>query len=206
MSQKNTIKQKLERETKETTKKYSIKQLENMDLTPLDPDIITLLHYLKEHLTKEEYLIAYNKITENKNDNIEYYQNIFIDYDDIINYVAEITNSSLANKRKIFDLYKSKYSIKEIFALDIFPTINKRNIPKEYYEFISKLTFEVITATKSYQELNNESKKVIAYYFKVPTAKQINEKYILERDMNLWLLNYHDNSFFFLKEEEIKTL
>ena len=203
---KNTIKQKLERETKETTKKYSIKQLENMDLTPLDPDIITLLHYLKEHLTKEEYLIAYNKITENKNDNIEYYQNIFIDYDDIIDYVAEITNSSLANKRKIFDLYKSKYSIKEIFALDIFPTINKRNIPKEYYEFISKLTFEEITATKSYQELNNESKKVIAYYFKVPAAKQINEKYILERDMNLWLLNYHDNSFFSLKEEEIKTL
>ena len=113
---KNTIKQKLERETKKTTKIYSIKQLENMDLTPLDPDIITLLHYLKEHLTKEEYLIAYNKITENKNDNIEYYQNIFIDYDDIIDYVAEITNSSLANKRKLFDLYKSKYSIKEIFA------------------------------------------------------------------------------------------
>lgn len=177
-----------------------------MDLIPLDPDIITLLHYLKEHLTKEEYLIAYNKITKNKNDNIKYYQNIFIDYNDMIDYVTEIINSSLTNKRKIFDLYKNKYSTKEIFNLDISPTITKRSISKEDYEFISKLTFEEITATKSYQELNNESKKVIAYYFKVPVSKQINEKYIFERDMNLWLLNYHNNSFFFLKEEEIKNI
>ena len=185
----------------ETNKNYSIKQLDTMNLTPLEPDIITLLHYLKEHLTKEEYLIAYNKIAENNN--IEYYQNTFID---CIDYVTEIINNSFANKSKIFEFYKNKFRMKEIFDLDIEPTINRRMFSQEYYGFISKVTFDELTTTESYKKLDEKSKKIVAYYFKNPTINQKNEKYILERDMNLWLLKYHNNSFFSLKEEEIKNI
>lgn len=201
---KNAIKENLKKEIKETTKKYSIKQLDNMNLTPLDPDIITLLHYLKGHLKEEEYLIVYNKIT--KNDNTLYYQNIVTDYNSIIDYITEIINNLFANKRKIFEYYKSKYSLKEIFALDIVPNINTIIYSKNYYNFFSELTFEEIITTKSYQEFDEKAKKIIAYYFKVPTNNQRNGKYILERDMNLWLLNYYDNHFFSLKEQEIRDI
>lgn len=111
---KNIIKQSLKMKMKEINITHSLKQLENMDFTPLEPDTITLLHFLKENLTEEEYFI-YNKIIKDKNNNLEY---------------LEISDK--LNKDIIFKKYKEKYKISEIFTLDIEPTNTKeRNLESQ---------------------------------------------------------------------------
>jgi len=124
---------------RKTVKKYSIKELMELNLIPLRLPAITVLHYLKDKLPHLNYEILYNILTENKNNNLEYYLKSYfpITKEELIREIENTVNikNNLFNNETLennFREYKEKYTISEIFELDVKPRKKEEQSENNY--------------------------------------------------------------------------
>lgn len=207
------IKPILQKIQKDTVKKYGIKELLEMNLTPQSPEIIVTLHYLKQNISEVSYTILHNMIVNNKQYNIEYYYKKYPflskkilenEMADALEIYRNIYNGEIV--KRIYDQYKNKYTISQIFELDIKPSVTKDY--KAILKYIEQIKYEDIENEEYIQTLNSKQKDLVKRYFN--TCNDSNKSqllyYRIERDINLLQLGYYNQKQIILTEEEVKKI
>lgn len=203
----------LEKYQKETLKKYSIKEILEFNLEPLSPIEITTLHYLKGKLPKINYQILYTILVNYNNHNLKYYhrkypfmtqEEIQEEIDVTLKLRNEFFNDLTMNK--IFEQYRSKYTISGIFELDVKPAMNQNY--HKLARYIEQLTYDEIKDEEYIKNLDTKSKKLLMRYFNVlkSSFSSANLPQRIERDINLSLLGYFDKQRNFLTKNTIRDL
>ena len=123
---KEKLKRSYEKEKVRILGTYSISQLEKMNLEPLSPGEICMLHSLKEKYDEYSYYFIYTRFVD-RYKKVDYYKkfinNTPKEIDENIEFYDDILNSLFTqeNLSKELNKYKSKYKMKKIFELDILP-------------------------------------------------------------------------------------
>ena len=196
---------------KQVSGKYSIKNLEKMNLKPLSPSEISTFHYLKDNLDEITYYFLYTMMV--KNYNLDNYQKkfrylSFNEIKEIVSSCLELENEFFKeeNRYNLLNKYLKKYTSSQIFDLDIEPkiTINYQEI----MSFIDQISFEEIEKTDYYKSLSNKEKSIINRYYYTPVNlwKKNSTFERIERDINLFLLGYDEREKSLISTNEIKQI
>lgn len=207
------LKKELTSSQKRTTQKYKLSELETMNLNPIDPSLQAVYYYLKQKLDDLTYYILYTKTLNPKEDNIEHYHQKFplASIDELKEEIKLCTdlkkqffsNSTVSN---IFSNFRKKYTIPQIFELDIKPTTNLQY--QVISSFFDNYTFDEISKTKYFNSLDKHQQQLIESYFHIPSYPCQSQQYFnqIERDINLAIMGYYKPFEETVSQNEIRKI
>lgn len=200
------IKKSLTGEQQKKVKKYKISELMKSNVDPIFPEHQAIYYCMKNYLDDLTYYILYTRKFNKEDNNISYYQQKFPlasleAITDGIKLCVELETKFNQDKFifKALEIVKKKYTIDQIFELNIKPIINMQyQLSVNYFNDYS---FEDIRNTQYFNKLNSSEQSLIKKYFKVSIYKDCDKETFkeLEKDINQAILaNYN------LTEEEVK--
>lgn len=199
-----------------TNKKYKNMKIDQNMLIPLSPKEKLMLFYLKNNLDNLKYHILYTKVCDTKNDNFSYYQKKMTSFTneslkEILTEVENIIRTAFTEEKinNLYDLYKEKYTIFQLFELDILPMKNNINY-QEILEFCNNTSLGEIENSEYYQSLNQKSQQLIAKFYQENSRRAGKHPYYyrerIERNLNLLMTGNLSKKQITLSQPEIEKL
>lgn len=199
-----------------TNKKYKNMKIDQSMLIPLSPKEKLMLFYLKNNLDNLKYHILYTKVCNPQNDNFSYYQKKMPSISnenlkEILTEVENIIRTAFTEEKvnNLYDLYKEKYTISQLFELDILPIKNNINY-QEILEFCNNTSLGEIENSEYYQSLNQKSQQLIAKFYQENYRRAGKHPYYyrerIERNLNLLMTGNLSKKQITLSQTEIKKI
>lgn len=179
----------------------NLNYLTKVDVKPIDFPKKVIILYLKERVTEEEYSYLYDIYFLGQDPEVfmrKYHikESTFREFREYMeDNFKEFLNPTRELYTQIVQNVKQKYTISQIFAMDISPVVDNS---LEVKERIDALTKEELIASlgDEYDKLTSEQKKLIDDYY--DNSKYTNKGYatLLNAKINLALLGYKEKKNF----------